>query len=50
MLGRIPKNGCPAREFSKQKSQARRYAFIMAKHDSQLILLRHTPKHTILTS
>ncbi len=26
MLGRIPKNGSPAREFSKQETQARRYA------------------------
>ena len=28
MLGRIPKNGSPAREFSKQESLARRYASI----------------------
>ena len=28
MLGRIPENGSPAREFSKQESQARRYALM----------------------
>ena len=32
-LGRIPENGCPAREFSKQESQARRYASMITKPD-----------------
>ena len=33
MLGRIPENGSPAREFSKQESQARRYASMITKPD-----------------